>query len=61
MRRVILAIVAWIQLPLLLSLAGRDLTFSGRTEIWKELPGCPLWELVEGEAPRVREIPVRRP
>jgi len=30
-------ILAWYYLPLLLSLAGRDTTFSGRTEIWKQV------------------------
>ena len=34
---VVLVIVAWVHLPLLLSLAGRDLTLSGRTEIWKQV------------------------
>lgn len=32
-----LALIAWYNLPLLLSLAGRDATFSGRTEIWKQV------------------------
>jgi exopolysaccharide production protein ExoQ len=31
------ALIAWCNLPLLLSLAGRDTTFSGRTQIWKQV------------------------
>jgi exopolysaccharide production protein ExoQ len=33
----VLSIVVWYYLPLLLALAGRDATFSGRTEIWKQV------------------------
>jgi exopolysaccharide production protein ExoQ len=33
----VLALIAWYNLPILLSLAGRDATFSGRSEIWKQV------------------------
>jgi len=34
---VVVSIVAWYHLPLLLSMMGRNATFSGRTEIWKQV------------------------